>query len=170
MKYAIDSNILITASNNTYPLDVFPSFWEKISSLLMSGDIIIIDKVYDEVIQGTDHLSNWLKNEKINKGPTGTVNVNTSLAFVSDISQGLVKSNFYSGQQTLDVFFRGADPYLIAFCKANGCVCVTEETINNMQPNQRKGFSRIKIPDIAAKVGVTCINTIEMLRRLKTLI
>ncbi len=61
-KYAIDANILISASRNFYSFEIAPSFWRQ---LIEKGHnkIIIVDKIRDEICRNEDELSQWLKNK-----------------------------------------------------------------------------------------------------------
>ncbi|EGY78975.1 hypothetical protein HMPREF9129_1661 [Peptoniphilus indolicus ATCC 29427] len=64
-KFLLDTNIFITAYKHTYPMDVFPSFWDK---LITNGGnkIILLDKIYDELLVGDDGLIDWIKENKNN--------------------------------------------------------------------------------------------------------
>lgn len=62
-KYAVDSNIFITASRKYYPFDIAPGFWKQ---LIEKGNssIILIDKIKHEIYRNEDDLSIWLKNNE----------------------------------------------------------------------------------------------------------
>lgn len=45
----IDSSALITPSNQYYQFIFAPSFWEQLKQKAEAGNIVILDKVYDEV-------------------------------------------------------------------------------------------------------------------------
>ena len=49
MIYLIDTNILIYANKVTNPLDIHPTYWEKMKSILERDDVFSIDKVKDEI-------------------------------------------------------------------------------------------------------------------------
>lgn len=53
-----------------------------------------------------------------------------------------------------------ADPWLVAYAKANNCTIVTYE---KSEPNRK---SRIKIPEVCNQFGVRYINTVGLLREL----
>ena len=59
-KYIIDANILITSSRQWYPFDIMPGFWTQ---LLEKGEgkLVLLDKVKEEIYQGSDELTDWLK-------------------------------------------------------------------------------------------------------------
>jgi Domain of unknown function (DUF4411) len=54
----------------------------------------------------------------------------------------------------------GADPWLIAHANNTKGVVVSHES--NRHPNAKK----VRIPDVCAALGVSCIDTYEMLDRL----
>ncbi len=53
----------IEAYRRTYPMDVFPIFWDKISELAHRGILCNIDKVRDELCRVKDDLSSWCYRE-----------------------------------------------------------------------------------------------------------
>jgi hypothetical protein len=52
-----------------------------------------------------------------------------------------------------------ADPWLIAYAEAAGWVVVTEEKMS-------QNVAKPKIPNICSDLGIECIDTVAMLRRL----
>ena len=57
--YVVDSNFFIEAHRVSYPLDVAPSFWNKVKQLAKEEKIISIDKVKHEIYQNEDALKHW---------------------------------------------------------------------------------------------------------------
>ncbi len=57
--YVLDTNFFIEAHRITYPMDVFPSYWERIKQMAEAGHIGSIDKVKDELFRNEDDLKNW---------------------------------------------------------------------------------------------------------------
>jgi len=53
MLHLLDANVLITASNMYYPLDVVPEFWEWIDHHATNGRNKLPDEVLDEVLAGS---------------------------------------------------------------------------------------------------------------------
>lgn len=52
--YIVDSNFFIQAHRMYYPLDVMPSFWQRVMDLADTGRIISIDKVRNEIVKNKD--------------------------------------------------------------------------------------------------------------------
>src|SRR5690606_35496397 len=57
--YIVDSNFFIQAHSMYYPLDVMPSFWQRVMDLADVGRIISIDKVRNEIVKNKDDLTEW---------------------------------------------------------------------------------------------------------------
>ena len=60
--FLVDSNFFIQAHRAIYPLDVAPSFWNKVKQLAANGNIISLDKVKNEIYQNEDDLKSWCEN------------------------------------------------------------------------------------------------------------
>jgi hypothetical protein len=57
----VDSNILITPSNDYYSFDFrMHPYWNFFKQNVIDGNIIILDKVYDETIKGKGPLAAWI--------------------------------------------------------------------------------------------------------------
>lgn len=174
VKYVIDSCVLIDAKrDDRLPMDIYISFWRELEKQILSGNIIIIDKVGDEIIKGTDCLAEWMKKIKI-KLPkqkfesSNATEVVMEYKKVSNFAYLKTKNGFYKDQSSFNEFINVADSYLIAYALAKGCVLVTLEKPTKIDKyNQNPGNAKIKIPDICSGLNVTCIMPAEMLRRLR---
>ena len=158
-QFLLDANVLI-AAKNLLPIDLFPSFWQKMYGLASSGAIHSIVKVKEEIYKGnsTDPLVTWC-----NSLPdTFFLSFDTSMApsygrvITWSQSQTVFSSAALSEFARLDV----ADAFLVAAAATLNCVIVTNETSD---PQCKK---RVKIPDAANALGVQCISLNDVLRRL----
>lgn len=61
MAYLIDSNIFIR-SKNEMPMNLWPTFWQRMTDMVNSGELFICTKVKEEIERGNDELTEWLKN------------------------------------------------------------------------------------------------------------
>ena len=59
--YVLDTNTFIQAYRAHYPIDVIPSFWNKLKQLFENNKIISIDKVKDEIYKNDDSLKVWIE-------------------------------------------------------------------------------------------------------------
>ena len=60
MAYLIDSNIFIR-SKNEMPMNLWPTFWQRMTDMVNSGELFISTKVKEEIERGNDELTEWLK-------------------------------------------------------------------------------------------------------------
>lgn len=57
--FLLDANFFIEAHRKSYPMDVFPSFWEKVAAMATAGQIGSLDKVKKEIFEHEDALKIW---------------------------------------------------------------------------------------------------------------
>ena len=57
--FIVDTNFFIQAHRENYPLDVAPSFWNKVKALALREKLISIDKVRKEIYDYEDELKKW---------------------------------------------------------------------------------------------------------------
>ena len=157
--YILDSNFFIQAHRSHYPLDVFPSFWNKIKSLAEDGKVLCIDKVKDELYKNEDALKLWCCDNLTDGFFRDSSNV--LQAYSSVVGWAVSRSHHYS-QAAINEFLAAdeADAWLVSHALESSCTIVTHEVSN---PNQK---SKVKIPEACITFGVPFINTVELFRRL----
>ena len=64
MLYLLDANVLIDANRDYYAVDRVPEFWEWLIEMGKRGKVKIPQENYEEVVQGKDNASEWLKYNK----------------------------------------------------------------------------------------------------------
>jgi hypothetical protein len=47
--YLLDTNFFIESYRSGFPMDVVPSFWNKLASLAAEGKVVSLDKVKEEI-------------------------------------------------------------------------------------------------------------------------
>ena len=145
--YVVDTSALIKLEL-TFPPEnvVFGAVWEEIEELVKAKQFISIDFVEDEInnYEGKQvFLKTWLNKFKKN------FIVETDIDTFNE-ARPIINEEYATG------FFdakKEADPYLIAFCKVHNCTLITNE--GKEKPN--------KIPAVAKKNGVRCINVYDFL-------
>lgn len=162
-KYLLDTNIFIQPHRESYPLDVFPSFWEKINELAKKGNIISIDKVKKEIYDNSSHedeLCDWCTTNLNND-----FFVDTSIcidSYIEITKWANSKSSHYTTNAIAEFLQTDlADPWLIAYAKENNVVIVTYEKSDPLSKR------RIKIPEPCKHFNVEYVSLIEMFRQLK---
>lgn len=59
MAYIFDTNIFIR-SKNEMPMEVWPTFWQKMAEMINSGQVYSSIKVKAEIDKGNDELTTWI--------------------------------------------------------------------------------------------------------------
>ena len=159
--FLLDANILMTAADFHYPVDVVPNFWGQILEMLDAGEAMIPKSVHDELgVYKQKWTSDWVATKV---SPQHILEENAShIQKLTEITNWVM----YERQpafpsKELRRFFKGADPKIIAAAAVEKCTIVTYEK-PVADPNSKKA----KIPDIAAQFGVKCVNPVEMFRQL----
>lgn len=163
--FLVDANALMTPYRQYYAFDIAPSFWDKLADAFENNQIILLDKVKDEVLKGNDDLTKWIKNnnEIINVCNYKTQSVISNYQRVLQYIQtcGLYKENAIAAWAPANI----ADAWLIAAAMSNNYTIVTLEApsggLNKKTPNKVA-----KIPDVAKALGVKTISLFEMMREI----
>jgi hypothetical protein len=152
--YWLDADVFIQAKNGPYKR--VPKFWSFLSHQLELGNLRSPKVVYDEVSRGDDELASWFVARK-EKG----LCMNASAAVQSCYGQigDHVWGGKYRPHQSRD-FLRGGDGWVIAHAMDCKGIVVTQESL-------RKLRGKIKVPTICKIFEVQCMNTYEMLDKLK---
>lgn len=160
--FLADANTFIAPSRNYYSFDFAPLFWERLGENIENGNILLLDKVYDELSPGDDQLSEWLM------GLSSLVpikhKVPAIISVYAEVLTHLQTSGFYN-QKALAKWSDAhvADPWLIACAKVHECTVVTFETpVGNL--NKQNKISNPKIPDVCNAFNVECTNLYNMMR------
>lgn len=147
----LDANVFIQAKNLHYGFDFCPGFWDWIGVEHRSGLVLSVDHVRDELIAGSDVLSEWTKQQPSSFFVQPTADVLPAMRRVSEWATS-------AGYEPAAVStFLGVADYLVAEALAHGHTVVTHEIPS---PSTR----RLKIPDACVGLGVPYVNTFGMLR------
>ncbi|EOS94743.1 DUF4411 family protein [Erwinia tracheiphila] len=160
MNYIIDSNIFIEAQNTYYCLGICPGFWDFLSERFITGELISIRHVYDEVAHKEDAIYEWISVRKHFFGSVDDVDTQKNFALIANYVQTEYESR-KKNNQNVPSFLSVADPWLVAKAKTLSATVVTHEV------RAGAGSSKPKIPDICDKFGVNFIKTNELLRSLQ---
>ena len=162
--FIIDANSFITPHLNYYPFDFASVFWEQMEQNIMSGRIVILDMVKNEILQGDDTLSDWMKGLTI-----GRFHDRREPCIIQHYTE-ILKSIQYNPcykPQALAEWSKGtvADPWIIAAAKAHGYTIITFEVRNNGLSSKNPSRNP-KIPNIAEEFGVKTEKLFYMMRAL----
>lgn len=141
------------------------AFWDFLQAESLTGCILSIDKVSDEIVCGGDALASWFQAHFQSQCVT------TQTPHILDAYQRLVRyveaSPTYK-QKAKDEFmkFANADAWLLAYClhwdgQGQDICLVTAETYN---PEAKK---RVPIPNICRDFNLVYCNCFDLIRNLK---
>lgn len=156
LQYCLDANVFIQSQRQFYALDIFPVFWNFLDRQFVLEIICSSKLVYDELIEADDDLASWIKT-----GDRKKFFIEPDESTQSEFVEIANYVNINYPQHQADRFLAGADPWVIAFSKAQVIRVVTQETL--VPPTSRK----VKIPNICQQFNVRWVNLFEMLRALK---
>lgn len=163
-KYLIDSNCFISAKNVSYPFDIAPGFWRQLRKHIISGNILVHEAVYQELVSQKDDLSDWIKGLSL-KNRVDIRDIDTSINY-GKVLDYVANSGFYKPEALANWAAKStADPQLIASAMTHQYTVVTHETQNKGLQRRNKS-KNAKIPDVAANFNVRTIPLIQMMREL----
>jgi hypothetical protein len=147
MIYSFDTSSLVEPWRRAYPPDVFPSLWDDhLPALVASSELRATLEVRMELERQDDDLLAWAVQQdgmflEVDEG------VQAAVTEILAAYPNLINPN--SGRS-------GADPFVIALARVNGCAVVTEE--------RPRSLINPKIPDVCAALGIRCINILDVIR------
>lgn len=162
MLYLLDSNVLITANDTYYELERIRPFWNWIRAEAKRNVIKIPQEVWDEITPASEDFRLWLS---ANQG---------DLAIHEVRSPSLVESVLLNGYgfnrsdvDDITTVEQTNDAILIAYALADRCnrCVVTLEGVQNPDARLPMPHNR-KIPLVCRRMGVTCIDTFDLIREL----
>lgn len=142
-KYIIDTSSLIIL-RESYPEDLFGPLHEKLLTVFVSGKIVILDMVMDELKDKEKPLYDYLK-----------INVPKSRHFTYVdylLETQRIIHTYYDG--TGKAHKLKADPHIISCAKGNDLTIITEELNSAVT----------KIPFVGSKEGVQSMNLVGFMR------
>ena len=149
--YSLDTSSLIEAYRILYPMENFPSLWDKIEELIRNDQLKMSEPVFEEAMRD-EVLEDWC-NEK---GLQPFLELK-----VSDSDQSAVRTILSRYPRLVNVRrgTSGADPWVIALAmQYQQGIVVTEEKFAGNLVNP-------KIPDVCRDLGIECINIAGLVRR-----
>lgn len=148
MTYCIDTSSFLDAWDRWYPIDVFPSFWQKLGQFIEHGVVISSEEVYTEIERKHDELFEWVKARR------------SMFVELSDDVQDAVTTIMREFPQLVDARSGKsfADPFVIATAMVNDATVVTGEAYGTE--------TRPKIPIVCDRFKVRHLQTVGLLRAL----
>ncbi len=169
MLYLLDTSVLIDAKNKYYPIDRIPHFWGWLLLHSQAGNLKLPPQVIEEVLgretpddMPADDLAEWVAlNRTALELPEELGRENLIRTY--DLGYGTPLSNVpISG-----LISEPADPFLVAYAldSPRSRRVVTMENVQFAGTTLPKPANR-RIPLVCRLLGVTCINTFDLIREL----
>ena len=144
--YSLDASSLIEA-HHSYPIENFPSLWDKLEKLIKSDRLKMHELVFDEVKDG--EIKNWCKEKELKPYIRVTMDQ-------IDQSKGQILIPKLVNPKTGE---SGGDPWVIALAQElQNCIVVTQE-------KSSRNEDRPKIPNVCKDLGIECINLLELIKK-----
>lgn len=134
-----------------------PAYWDMIDKHIDNGSVFISDLVYKELTKGESEATDWVKERKESGLVKEFHDAETQKVYQKIADH--VAGDGYKPEE-VEKFLSGADPWIIAACKAQGFTLVTKETYSDSK-------KKVKIPNICREFDVEYIDDFEMIRRLE---
>jgi hypothetical protein len=157
MLYLLDSNVLIDANRDYYPIDRVPEFWSWLEDLGTRGIVKVPFEILDEFRTGNDALGTWARDSQVEDVLLLDEEADTSLV------QRATGEGYGRGLTDVQLERIGRDPFLLAYCLVNPadrCVVTTEFSKPTATGHNRR------LPDVCGSFGVSCLHTYQLTRQL----
>ncbi|SRR5258706_2744725 len=158
MLYLLDANVLITAHNTYYPMNVVPEFWDWLIHNGLNNQVKIPLEMMEEIKAGhKDPLLDWIGKTATEQALLLDEEVDPNLV------QHVVKKGYAEDLTDDEVEQIGRDPFLVAYAMtdtANRCVVTVEVTAPTKKRQNRK------IPDVCQTFSVQCCDPFALYRQL----
>lgn len=164
MLYILDTNILVYPNRISHPMDIYPSYWDKMADILKLDDVISIDKVKEEIYAQDDSLTNWCKINIPKLFWDSSIN---SIPEYAEIQNWAQNKNYNERAIMEFASSKNADPFLIAYAlnkKRNDDLDVSIVTLEVSAPESKKS---VKIPDVCIDFDIRYINNNDFFREIK---
>ena len=148
MSYLLDTDVFIRAKNLHYGFEFCPAFWDWLVAANTERKVFSIEKVYNELLEVEDELSNWAgaRTERFFLPPNASV-----LSALAQVSTWAFSQSYTPS--AINTFLQVADYYVVAQALADGHTVVTHEIPS-------ASIRRIKIPDACIRFGNQVHNTV----------
>jgi hypothetical protein len=149
--YLLDADTFIQAKNGPYRFSVCPAYWDWLDREHKNGKIFSVQKIYDELIEREDDLSDWIEGrESLFIAPDESTHSSMKL-----LSEWAIKN--YTAEAYTE-FLASGDYMLVAHAIGRRFVVVTHERAANTK-------QKVKIPNACEPFVVECISPFELLER-----
>ena len=145
--YSVDTSSIIRL-HRELPRDVFPTVWDHLENLVASGRAFFPRECHEELKKKDDHLKKWASDLDgfVVQPDSDEVNIATAITGAHP--------DWVQEQQN------AGDPWAVANASVHDRIILTEETMKGPGTIDKN----LKIPNVAAEFGVTCVNFNQLAR------
>ncbi len=152
--YIMDSSSLIELNRHN-PVDIFPSLWKNMESLISKGLLVAPIEVLNEITERDDQLAKWAKEQtSFFRAPT-----QRQIEILKDVLKA------YPSMVREDRKY-DADPWVIALAKE--MIADPQQTLTSIKrivvTEEKLRGERVRIPYVCQKYNIDSIDIIEMFR------
>lgn len=155
MLYLLDSNILIDADRDYYPLDRVPEFWEWIIWQAKQGHIRIPVEIFDEVTNYQSAFVTWLKKHK------GILLLDDAVE--PRLVQEVLNQGYGQDLTVAEVDKIGRDPFLVAYALKNAPL---RSIVTNERSRPSRQRSNRHLPDVCSDFNLRFYHTFQLIKEL----
>lgn len=162
--YLIDSNSFIEPYRRYYQFSFASTFWRFLQNCIKTGNVAVLDLVYDEIGTGNDSLAEWINSFDLSVIDHREKNIITNYSIVLN---HISKNPCYSSA-AFDAWANApvADPWLIATAMTDSKYIIVTFEVPNKNLTETQKTKKVKIPDVAAAMNVQCINLFDLIKKL----
>lgn len=154
MLFLLDSNVLIRAHEDYYPIDRVPPFWEWLVSQASAGRAKMPFEIYEEIAVSKGPLKNWITSSFVENSLVLGEEVD------SKIFNKVIETAYAPDLTENELEEAGRDPFLVAYgLMGPDRVVVTKETSS---PSKKRG--RTKVPDACRTMNIRCVTDFQFYR------
>ena len=149
--YSFDTSSLVEAYRFLYPMENFPSLWDKIEKLIKSDRLKMSQVVLDEV-RRNKVLKQWCDQKSLKSHLESKVNE-------SDQNKVRTILSKYPGMLNVKKNTSGADPWVIALAMQyqKGVVVTEEKSTGNLE--------HPRIPDVCKAFKIECVQIAGVVKK-----
>ena len=152
--YIMDSSSLIELNRHN-PVDIFPSLWKNMESLISKGLLVAPIEVLNEITERDDQLAKWAREQtSFFRAPT-----QRQIEILKDVLKA------YPSMVREDRKY-DADPWVIALAKE--MITAPQQTLTSIKrivvTEEKLRGEKVRIPYVCQKYNIDSIDIIEMFR------
>lgn len=148
MRYSLDTSGFLDAWLRYYPIDVFPSVWNRLELAATDGTLSASDEVLRELEKKDDGAFAWMKSH-----PSMVIEIDATIeaAVIQLMTRFPRLVDTKKGRS-------GGDPFVIALAQVRGLTVITGEYATGKLNSPR-------IPDVCKELNIPCVRILDFFRQ-----